>query len=156
MPQQLAIEPLGAVPVDVAAIPLQVPKATQPYRSETEPAPAPVPLPAAPSAVRVEEAAPPPRRESLVERAAEAAVPALPVAPPSRPRNLPEIPPITLALPLDSGLELVQTTTRAPEPEPESPPAPRQKRVRAPRPVIADEPLQIVETRHGDGTTPQA
>jgi hypothetical protein len=57
---------------------------------------------------------------------------------------------------LDSGLELVQTTTRPPDPEPESPAAPRQKRVRAPRPVIADEPLQIVETRHGDGTTPQA
>jgi hypothetical protein len=80
----------------------------------------------------------------------------LPVAPASRPRNLPEIPPITLSLPLDSGLELVQTTTRAPEPEQEDAPAPRPKRVRAPRPVIADEPLQIVETRHGDGTTPPA
>ena len=80
----------------------------------------------------------------------------MPVAPPSRPRNLPEIPPITLALPLDSGLELVQTTTRVPEPEPEAAPAPRPKRVRAPRPAVADEPLQIVETRHGDGTTPQA
>jgi hypothetical protein len=103
-------------------------------------------------------AAPPrePRREPLVERAAEAAASGLPVAAPSRPRNLPEIPPITLALPVDSGLELVQTTTRAAEPEPDDAPAPRPKRVRAPRPAVADEPLQIVETRHGDGTTPQA
>ena len=159
MPQQMAIEPLGAVPVDVGAIPLQVPQPIQSQRSEAEPAPAPAPLPSPPASVRAEEVAPPPReprRETLIERAAEAAVPALPVAPPSRPRNLPEIPPITLALPLDSGLELVQTTTRVPEPEPETAPAPRPKRVRAPRAAVADEPLQIVETRHGDGTTPQA
>jgi len=158
MPQQLPIEPLATVPVDVGAIPLQVPQPTQPYRSEVVPAPAPAPLPLAPAAARADEVAPPrePRRESLIGRVAEAAAPALPVAPPSRPRNLPEIPPITLALPLDSGLELVQTTTRAPEPEPESAPAPRPKRIRAPRPVVADEPLQIVETRHGDNTKPQA
>jgi len=158
-PQQLPIEPLATVPVDVAAIPLQVPQVPSPYRSEAQPALVPAPTPSAPASVHADAvAAPPrePRREPLVERAAEAAAPALPVAAPSRPRNLPEIPPITLALPLDSGLELVQTTMRAAEPEQEPAPAPRPKRVRAPRPVVADEPLQIVETRHGDGSTPPA
>ena len=159
MTRQLPIEPLAAVPVDVGAIPLQVPQAPAPYRSETAPVPVPTPLPSTPAAVRAEAVAAlprEPRREPPLERAAETSVPALPVAPASRPRNLPEIPPITLSLPLDSGLELVQTTTRAPEPEQEDAPAPRPKRVRAPRPAVADEPLQIVETRHGDGTTPPA
>jgi ribonuclease E len=158
-PQQLPIEPLSAVPVDVAAIPLQVPQAPPPYRGEAERATVPAPMTPAPAAVPAEPiAAPPPetRREPLVERAAGAAAPSLPVTASSRPRNLPEIPPITLALPLDSGLELVQTTTRAPEPEQDDAPAPRPKRVRAPRPAVADEPLQIVETRHGDGSTPPA
>jgi hypothetical protein len=147
------------VPVDVGAIPLQLPQAPAPHRIAAEPAPVPASLSPAPVSVRAEEVAVPPReprRESPIGRAAETAVPASPAAPASRPRNLPEIPPITLALPLDSGLELVQTTTRAPEPEPEPAPAPRPKRVRAPRPVVADEPLQIVETRHGDDTKPSA
>jgi hypothetical protein len=79
-----------------------------------------------------------------------------PVAVPARPRNLPDIPPITLALPLESGLELVQTTARAPEPEEEPVAESRPKRVRPPRVVVPEEPLQIVETRRGDGTPTQA
>jgi hypothetical protein len=78
-----------------------------------------------------------------------------PAAAPARPRNLPDIPPITLALPLESGLELVQTSARAAEPEEEPAPAPRPKRVRPPKPALAQEPLQIVETRREDGPPPQ-
>lgn len=53
-----------------------------------------------------------------------------------------------MTLPPESALELVETKTRAapePDPEPELPAGPR--RVRPPKVVIADEPLQIVETR---------
>ena len=53
----------------------------------------------------------------------------------------------TLELPEDSGLVLVETRFASPAiDEPETPPA-RPRRTRPPRPVIADEPLQIVETR---------
>lgn len=65
-------------------------------------------------------------------------------APPVRP--IPELPPVALTLPPESGLELVETKLKAaPEPEPELPAGPR--RVRPPKVVVAEEPLQIVETR---------
>jgi len=155
-PPQVA--PIGAVPVDVDAIPLQVQQVPEPAPSEVWAPPA-IGLPPAPLAVREAVADAPiaePARESLPERAAEVAAPAMPVAATTRPRNLPDIPPITLALPLESGLELVQTTSRPAEPLEEPAPQPRPKRVRAPRPVVADEPLQIVETRREDGTPPPA
>jgi hypothetical protein len=55
-----------------------------------------------------------------------------------------------MALPSDSGLELVETRSKGavapqPEPEPAAPAGPR--RARPPRVVIQDEPLQIIETR---------
>ena len=59
-----------------------------------------------------------------------------------------------MTLPADSGLELVETRSKAlpmPEPEPAPPAGPR--RVRPPRVVIPDEPLQIVET-HKEGQPP--
>ncbi len=58
------------------------------------------------------------------------------------------LPPVSMSLPADSGLELVETRSKGtfvPEPEAEAPAGPR--RVRPPRVVIPDEPLQIVETR---------
>ena len=61
-----------------------------------------------------------------------------------------DVPPITSTLPPDSGLEIVETRFKpAPLPEPEPAPA-GPRRVRPPRVAIADEPLQIVETRKGD------
>jgi len=155
--QPLPVAPVATVPVDVEAIPLQVPTPPTMPGVESTPARAIVPQPAAPAAVR-DEAVVPPRREPTqpaAERAAQAPVRAQPAAAPSRPRNLPDIPPITLALPLESGLELVQTSARPPEPEEEPAPAPRPKRVRPPKPAIAEEPLQIIETRREDVPPPQ-
>jgi ribonuclease E len=80
-------------------------------------------------------------------------------APTSEPRRappvraVPEVPPVTLALPPESGLELVETKFKAPPPaEPEAPAAPR--RIRPPKVTIADEPLQMVETAHKDAPPP--
>jgi hypothetical protein len=68
--------------------------------------------------------------------------------PAAAPRLIPELPPVSLALPPDSGLELVETKFKSPpvaEAEPATPSGPR--RVRPPKAVIAEEPLQIVETQ---------
>jgi hypothetical protein len=82
----------------------------------------------------------------------EIVVPAQPPAPPPRPRET--LPPVSMSLPADSGLELVETRAKGtivPEPEAEAPAGPR--RARPPRAVIQDEPLQIVETRK-EGSPP--
>jgi hypothetical protein len=68
-------------------------------------------------------------------------------------RPVVDLPPISSTLPPDSGLEIVETRFR-PAPQPESDTAPAgPRRVRPPRITIADEPLQIVETRK-DATPP--
>jgi hypothetical protein len=75
-----------------------------------------------------------------------------PAAPPPRPVEA--LPRVSITLPADSSLELVETRSKAtlmPEPEPAMPAGPR--RVRPPRVVIAEEPLQIVET-HKEGQPP--
>ncbi|HEX8741472.1 MAG TPA: Rne/Rng family ribonuclease [Casimicrobiaceae bacterium] len=59
----------------------------------------------------------------------------------------PEIVPIALTLAPDSGLELVETRHHAPIAEQEEQPVARPHRVRPPRAVITEEPLQLVETR---------
>jgi hypothetical protein len=77
------------------------------------------------------------------------------VRPPAR--KAVETPGIQLALPAESGLELVETRHRADEPVQESLEAPRARRVRPPRATIAEEPLQMVETKREDATdTPPA
>jgi hypothetical protein len=68
-------------------------------------------------------------------------------------RNAPETPRVSLELPPDSGLVLVETSHAAPKPIEEEA-QPRPHRVRPPRAQVADEPLQIVETRHKDSTPP--
>lgn len=63
------------------------------------------------------------------------------------PRLIPDLPPVVLSLPPDSGLVLVETSHRditAPE-TPQAPVGPR--RARKPRVPMPEEPLQIVETR---------
>jgi hypothetical protein len=64
-------------------------------------------------------------------------------------RNAPEIPRVSLELPPDSNLVLVETSHAAPPPA-EEPQAPRQKRARPPRTQVTEEPLQMVETTHKD------
>ena len=63
------------------------------------------------------------------------------------PRNAPEIPRVSLELPPDSGLVLVETSHSAPQGESEPEPA-RPRRVRPPKAAVAEEPLQMVETTH--------
>jgi hypothetical protein len=75
---------------------------------------------------------------------AETPVPVKPVV--SRPHNLPDIPPVSLELPPDSGLVLIETQHRS-APVIDEPVEPRPKRVRPPRVAAPDEPLQMVETR---------
>jgi ribonuclease E len=104
-------------PIDIAAIPLQVPTASVP-REE----PAPVPMPA---------------------------------AAPRAPRPEPELPRVSLTLPSDSGLEMVETRVRSEEPVADME-APKPRRSRPPRAVVADEPLQMIETRHDEGGSPPA
>jgi ribonuclease E len=58
----------------------------------------------------------------------------------------PEIETVSMSLPPDSDLVMVETRF-APAVETDEPAAPRGRRVRPARPVIADEPLQMVETR---------
>jgi len=65
----------------------------------------------------------------------------------SLPRNAPEIPKVSLELPPDSGLVLVETSHAAPPPVDETE-VRRPHRVRAPRAKIVEEPLQLVETQH--------
>jgi len=84
----------------------------------------------------------------------EPSVPPRPaVAPPARPTE--PLPPVAMTLPPDSGLEMVETRAKAaPMPEPEVAPASGPRRVRPPRVVVADEPLQIIETRKDNSPPP--
>jgi hypothetical protein len=81
----------------------------------------------------------------LEPRLAESAPPAQRAEP--LPRNALEIPKVSLELPPDSGLVLVETSHAAPPPVDDSE-GPRPHRVRAPRAKIVEEPLQLVETQH--------
>jgi hypothetical protein len=81
---------------------------------------------------------------------APAARPVEPARVTAPPRPIEALPTVSMTLPADSGLELVETRSKAvsmPEPEPAPPPGPR--RVRPPRVTITEEPLQIVETHKG-------
>jgi ribonuclease E len=103
------------------------------------------------TAALTEPITPAPRLE-LTEAPAPSVQAHLPLEP-IVPRNAPEIPRVSLNLPADSGLVLVETSHAAsPQVEEESQPGPR--RVRPPRVEVAEEPLQMVETTHKDPTTP--
>ena len=68
-------------------------------------------------------------------------------AEPTLPRNAPEIPRVSLELPPESGLVLVETSHAASAAESE-PEAARPRRVRPPKVAAAEEPLQMVETQN--------
>ena len=91
------------------------------------------------------------REHAVIDDAPPAERPLVPV----RPRNQPELPPLALAPAADSGLEMIETRARADEPVAQVE-TPRPVRKRPPRAVVADEPLQMVETRHDEGGTPPA
>jgi hypothetical protein len=63
------------------------------------------------------------------------------------PRPIPELPPVSLTLPPDSDLELVETKFKTPPVADAEAATPGPRRVRPPKAVIAEEPLQIVETQ---------
>jgi ribonuclease E len=73
-------------------------------------------------------------------------------------RNAPELPRVSLELPPDSGLVLVETSRERVEHAAiaDEVPAQRPTRVRPPRAIISDEPLQMVETTHKEPTPPTA
>jgi hypothetical protein len=81
-----------------------------------------------------------------------------PHAEPVRPRAMPELPKVSLELPPDSGLVLIETARErvaiSELSEPAEPPRPR--RVRPTRVEAHEEPLQLVETVHKDPTPPAA
>jgi ribonuclease E len=81
-----------------------------------------------------------------------------PHAEPVRPRPMPELPKVSLELPPDSGLVLIETARErvaiSASSEPAEPPRPR--RVRPTRAQAHEEPLQLVETVHKDPTPPAA
>jgi ribonuclease E len=71
-------------------------------------------------------------------------------------RPIPELPPVSLALPPESGLELVETRMKsAPHPQEEEQSA-GPRRVRPPRSQVVEEPLQMVETTHKEPPAPPA
>jgi hypothetical protein len=113
-----------------------------------------VPAPAAHEAPAPSTAAEP--RAAPVEAARPAAAAAQEHAAPRHAapvRPIPELPPVALTLPAESGLELVETKFKpSPAAEPEVPAGPR--RVRPPKVTVADEPLQMVETTHKDAPPP--
>ena len=63
-----------------------------------------------------------------------------------------DLPPVSLTLPPDSDLVLVETTHHMPAAEPEPGESTRPRRVRPPRVAIASEPLEIVETRKDESS----
>lgn len=114
--------PVASVPVDITAIPVQVAPASFERVASAEPA-IEAASPAWPAS-RVHEA--PATLESIKKPAPK--------------------PAIELKLAADSSLEMIETRPREPVDATESS-EPRQRRARPPRAVVADEPLQIVETR---------
>jgi len=76
----------------------------------------------------------------------------------ARPRDVTELPKVSLELPPDSDLVLIETARErvaaTGSAEPVEPPRPR--RVRPTRTESGDEPLQLVETTHKDSAPPAA
>jgi ribonuclease E len=76
----------------------------------------------------------------------------------ARPRDMPDLPKVSLELPPDSGLVLIETARERVAAAESSKPVeqPRPRRVRPTRAEVRDEPLQLIETAHKDPTPPAA
>jgi len=115
-------------------VPIEEPQPSAPVARDALERPAPVPsVPAAPAP------SPAPIAVEAHARSREAE--------PALPHNAPEIPRVSLDLPPDSGLVLVETSHAASEATSE-PEAPRPRRVRPARVTVEEAPLQMVETTH--------
>jgi hypothetical protein len=120
----------------------------------------PVDAPPGPSTPRATEPerAPRPATEEAVAYSPpkvldQSVAPRTAVAPP--PRLAEPLPPVAMTLPPDSGLEMIETRSKgAPVSEPEVAPVAGSRRVRPPRVVIPEEPLQIIETRKDTSPPP--
>ena len=87
----------------------------------------------------------------------EQAPAAAPAPAPPAARHVPAPPKISLELPQDSALVMVETShQKAQTPMSEEPEAPRPRRVRPPRIEVAEGPLQLVETAHKEPAPPGA
>ncbi len=129
---------------EVPATPHREARATPPVETPTDAATAPI------APAEVETPAPSP----VTRAPAKPRVPAGPAAasvtshPPAKADVATQrFEPVTLALPPDSGLELVETRHAASPPVAEEAPAPRPRRARLNRVETASEPLEMVETR---------
>jgi hypothetical protein len=71
---------------------------------------------------------------------------------------MPDLPKVSLELPPDSGLVLIETARERVAAAESSEPVeqPRPRRVRPTRAEARDEPLQLIETAHKDPTPPAA
>jgi len=110
--------------------------------------------PAPAAAVRVADAAPSPSGMAPLAQTAPAVEREESMRPdvepaPTLPPNAPDIPRVSLDLPADSGLVLVETS-HTPPPTESEPEVHRPGRARPPRTSVAEEPLQMVETTHKD------
>ena len=125
-----------AIPVHTAAADV-TPPAREAMPSSSIPAPAAVPevVRAEPAVARAEPAVVHTEPEDVTAQTAVVAA-----------DSHPAMETVSMSLPPDSDLVLVETRF-APVVETEEPAAPRARRVRPARAVIADEPLQMVETR---------
>jgi hypothetical protein len=145
---------LADTPPPVDALRVTASEITSPLGSEMvspaiESVPSETPVPSRP--VHVEKEPRRPLGESTPIAFAESVLTPRELAPP---RNLPDIPPVSLTLPPDSGLELVETREHVAPPVADEPAElPRPKRVRPPRVEIANEPLELIET-HKDTNPP--
>jgi len=84
-----------------------------------------------------------------------APAPAVPTPAPPAAHHVPVLPKISLELPQDSDLVMVETSHQtAQTPTSEEPEPPRPRRVRPPRIEVTEGPLQLVETAHKEPTPP--
>src|ERR1022692_220462 len=101
------------------------------------------------STTTAERAEPAPKAVWTAELEPAAAQVSVPIALP--PASQPELPKISLELPPDSNLVLVETARHQSDaPTSDQPETARPRRVRPPRVEVKDEPLQLVETAHKD------
>ena len=110
--------------------------------------------PSTPRASELERVSAPPTQEAAAFTPPPA-VPEIPAVATRTPRPIEAPPPVSMALPADSGLEMIETRAKgASMSDPEVAPPAGPRRVRPPRVVVADEPLQIVETRKDSAPPP--
>jgi hypothetical protein len=133
------------------------PAEAAPVRTQAEPVHADEPIVvSAAAAPTVDVVSPPSERAPAPRFDPHPALEPAPAHEAVSPRDAPELPRISLDLPPDSGLVLVETShARVPPVQvQEEPDAARPRRVRPPRTDTQEEPLQLVETAHKDSTPP--